>query len=475
MCRRELPTSAGALPARLAGQCVGDRLALPPVPSSTRDRRKPIASRSLSDLSLPGTTGIGFHQEQLKVLPSRLGRQVIAFVRRGSLRLDGFDALLDCAVSLTSFLQQGLDQEATQAAVHAKEMLSTCASQALSEMPMVDARSVLPKLAKCMQQSLLVHQLIFQGMQSGALKSVQMSGDDLRGRNGIRWQEAECFIDYAMSAAKYEVFGELLLELAPHAARLLFDAVQLAPLEQMPVSLRRASQLAGQWQGASLILTAALRPWLLPRLQQLASKAASNWGEEASHTGSRSEPTSPLLPPSSRRGGFVATAKGPLDVIWWLEVLRAAAINGLLENSPLLQLCESLEVGFTRAGIKIVEADRVLRNQATLQYAYKNNIGSPHVARALAPELAARPASVRYLTGLRLIVYSCPSLPTDTSESIVLSLDSESKDSCRGLQSSPMPVSTSSGRGRPPRPGGGNVTSAARAASSGPVLARRTF
>jgi len=393
---------------------------------------------------------MSLHIDQMKVLPSRVARQVTALARRGSVRADGFEAVLVAAESLAPMLQQGssTSDEQLEAAERAKDILSTCAAQALSDMPVVDARQQMPRVARCLEQSLLNSEPVIQGMLAGAMNSVHPPTDNGPGSNGIRWHEVEGFVDYAMTLAKHEVLVAVSMEMAPHSAQQILDAVQLSPVEQLPVSLRRAFQLTSAWQSANYHLVALLKDWLLQRLQQLAARAATDWADE--------EPSSPTSPSSSARGlprivpgSPVARGRPWVDTLWWLQVLRTAAINGLLQRSSLLELCELLTTGFAMSGMRIVEASVMLRNPL---HAARKDVGSTVVARGLALELAANPETVRYLPHMRLVLCNCPPFPGDAAESIVLNLDAESKEA-RGSSQSPLAsTTTSSWRRRPPRP-----------------------
>lgn len=289
---------------------------------------------------------------------------------------------------------------------HAHALLSQVAGKAFAEMPMDDLMSVMPECAKALERGDLHREVVLDGLRTGVMRSFQDSSiDTLPDAVHVQWNEAQAFVEHLLILCKYEVFQGLVTDMSPYAARQVFNVVKLTPLEQLPDSIRRAKQMIQPWPAASFQFTAALRAWLPTRLQQLIARLAGS---------SEAQPLSPP-PTGSRKGVQPAWQR----TVWWLDILRTAAVVGVLENSQLVEFCSGLAPRFVEDGIKTATAQAVLSEMGRDKTVH--GLGDLFSARLLAGELSRRPAMVRFMPNLQILLFNCPGDDSSAMESIVLS------------------------------------------------------
>jgi hypothetical protein len=316
-----------------------------------------------------------------------------------------FQGLLTCAEMLHSQLTTSTGEAALDAVLNARALLSHVAATALSEMPLEDIASVISGCASALNREELLRDVVIDGLRNGMMHSLQ-SCDSLSDSFGFQMQEAEAFITNIMVLIKHEIFGQLMEDMSVYAARQVFDAVKVAPLEKLPAMLRRAEQLIARWTSAKLEYTMAVRHWLTSRLQQLLAKVSSF-----------PEPSSPSVLKQSP-GRTPVWMQAP----WWLDVLRAAAVVGLLEGTPLRELCDGVLPLLTNEGIKVATSQAILLSMQSPTKGCNSlaTIGHDIAPGMLARELLTRPALLRFMPNVPLIVLNCPS-DGNAMESVTLS------------------------------------------------------
>lgn len=407
MCRRELPTSAGAVPAWMAARSKTSRK-LPELPSiggqrAERRRSSPCAAAGCD----------------LKALPSRLANQIRSFTRAGVVPASQFKDILACAEALGSALRCQLGHEwsdassAHESAVVAQRLLSDVAARSMAEMSMDDLNDIASGCAVAIQHEDLLGEQVCEGLRTALMRSVQVcSSDALPDAVTIRWHEAKAFVAQLVFLGSYECFQPLVTEMFPYATRQVFDIIKLSSLEDLPAALRRGQELLKPWPVATFGLTAVLRDWLPTRLRQVLARLCSD-GE-----------ASPTLPLPAAKGSPQRKGKLPAwkRMVWWLDVLRLVSMAGLVESSMLQDFCNELAPRLSEEGIKVASAQAVLLQTAGGQSV--QSIGDSISPRFLASELFRRPAMVRYMPNVQIILLNCPG-DDDGSQPIVLSDSSD--------------------------------------------------
>lgn len=402
MCRRDLPSSAAALPAHLVLLSRSGNSFLPELPRSggRQSERRRTGSPNTSK-------GIDF-----RGLPGRLSQQVRSLTAREALAANQFKELWACVEALGAVRKSDKSTQ-LENVLHVRQLLSQILAKTFAEMPMDDLMSVIPECSKALESEDLLVPVILDALRTGVMRSMRDCGklgnDNLPDAAHVRWHEVRAFTEHLLALRKHDVFAVLVAGFSPYAARQVFDIVKLSSLDQLPDTLRCAKQLLEPWSDAMFQFTAALKTWLPTRLQQLLARLPGT-----------SEAAFPLLPPVSshapptRKGGKAAWMRS----LWWLDMLRTATVAGVLENSQLVELCMALAPRFLEDGIKTASAQAVL--VATGLEQSMQGMGDPFSPRLFANELSRRPAMVRFMPNLQIVLFNCPGDENSATESIIL-------------------------------------------------------
>merc|ERR1740130_1695518 len=103
--------------------------------------------------------------------------------------------------------------------------------------------------------------------------------------------------------------------------------------------------------------------------------------------------------------------------------MRSASVVGALESTGLLDLCTGLEAHLLQEGVRSTSAQAMLlAMESGAAVAHFGDLFSDFFsARLLSNELARRPAMVRYMPSMQLLVFNCPGDDNSAFESIIFS------------------------------------------------------
>lgn len=121
----------------------------------------------------------------------------------------------------------------------------------------------------------------------------------------------------------------------------------------------------------------ALRQFIPTRLQRL----ARSWSEQDTANS------------SPRRRGLSAG----VSVAWWVEVMRAVAMWGLVDRTGMREICDLLAPGLGREGV---------RTESTMSWTPDKRAFV--VARQLAREVFDKPAETQYRPVSKVLFFDCP-------------------------------------------------------------------
>lgn len=347
LCRREIPCSNGAVPARTQGRSSDN------VTSDSRGRGghslRHSSSRPFSfDVLRMNARG------KLEGLPRRLVKQVLDTIASLDSGLDcrhKWAMLVDCASALegATDAEARVDAEVRVDAVRfARRTLSDCIAYLIGKLQIQELVCIAPTFHG-LSDTQAVDMAVLQKAAGVALS---------RGMSEISemctsWRELENLFWDLSELHKHCQLENAADDLSARFATMVFDFVRRTPSQQMPEALQQGLKLLDGWERASCEATVLFRSWLPGWLQQQANRTAHDLES--------------------------------FDARWWIGLLRTVGLHGLLERTRFVEVCDSLASGFAREGV---------RTKTTSSWSV-DSLGVV-VVRQFAAALAENPGGIRY-------------------------------------------------------------------------------
>lgn len=334
MCRRELPGSAGAVPAWFAKMDFDSGsglISLPQVKQRSRAGSMPIGQRSRRRAQRSGTSSLDLSvlvaTVDLSLLPRRLSKTILALSRKEGTG-QSIEVVLDCADTFAEDASSVSAWEARGAFTSIITELSRFVGQQVAEMPLDEFIVLAPRLSEALRANILVPAFVLTAVRTQVSRASE-SMPDGHEHPAHAFLELEKAIGHLFALRGLEAFAQIVDVAAPGIAQQTFEIIRLASLDDMPAAMFHGFQVLESWPAAAREATAALRIWVPARLHQLAQRWAQG-------------PDSKGPPPAVER----------LPVDWWVRVLSSSCARGLFEQTRLTELCSILAGRFVDEGIR---------------------------------------------------------------------------------------------------------------------------
>lgn len=354
LCRRDLPSSGGALPARC---CQRER-------DHNGAAVETSARVGLSEPFSPELLRMRLYSK-LQPLPRKLGKQVtdaITNLQTNQDDLSKLTTLLACDASLVDASVVASRDVASPRAISdaiacVRRTLSETIARQITQSSLEDVLVAAPPLCIVLRNQPMAQRAVGTMLQR-SIESI-VSCDRL-----LAWRDVKVLACQLVTLRENCEFCPMVDDVAPQLAIKIFEAVQRASLEQLPASLQQAVKLLDAWPRAAQEANVLLRGWIPGVLTQQATRCAQG-------------------------------PKRTFNIMWWIELLRIVAARGLLEHAGFRDICDLLAPGFADAGV---------RTKSTSSWSTES-LGLV-VVRQLAAALDENPKGIQLL-GQNLL-FDCP-------------------------------------------------------------------